>query len=273
MTDERHDELAGGERRIRDAIRSSGEVRADPAFRERLKRQFSDGTISQAAGRREPAAPRGLPRWGWLFVPAAAVVVLLVVLLLPDPAPYWTVYGHGQVEIDGEVYSLDRPQLITRALEDGGEIHVLEASSLDLRLDDRLILALVEGTEATVPAPLSRGSESPLAYEVRHGELRIKTGPEFPGAELRVFTPESLTEIVGTIVSVYKGDGYTCVCVLEGTAMIGIDEADLEAIPEGMLKFMFDDGSEPMIMEISPDHRAGLLEFNEQYAEIFDTPH
>jgi hypothetical protein len=242
---------------------------SDVAFRERLKRQFSDGTIAESGATPEREEARLLSRWTWLLAPVAAAAILLVVMMLPSTAPMWTVYGQGQVEIGGQVLSLDDPQAIARALESGGEVLVLEGSSLDLRLDDRLVLALVEGTEATVPAPPGRGSEVPLVYEVRDGELRIMTGPGFPGAALHVLTAESRTEIVGTVVSVYKGGGYTCVCVLEGAALIGIDETSLEEIPEGMLKFMFDDGSEPFVMEISPDHREGLVEFSERYRDIW----
>lgn len=270
MNDKRSNELAGKERRIGDAIRSTGDIRADAAFRERLKRQFRDGTISGPAVRPDPREARGLPRWAWLLVPAAAAAILVVVMLLPTPAPTWTVYGHGQVEVAGQILSLDDPQLVARSLGTGGDVRVLDGSSLVLRLDDRLILALVEGTEASVPAPPGRGSDAPLVYEVRDGELRVKTGPGFPGSALHVLTAESRTEIVGTIVSVYKGSGYTCVCVLEGTALIGVDEPNLEEVPEGMLKIMFDDGSDPIVMDISPEHRAGLVEFSEQYGDIFE---
>jgi hypothetical protein len=123
-----------------------------------------------------------------------------------------------------------------------------------------------------VPAPPKPDSDGPLITEVRIGELRLKTGPGFPGSRLHVLTAESRTEIVGTIVSVYKGDGYTCVCVLEGTALIGVDETSLDEIPSEMLKIMFDDGSPPIVMDISSQHKEGLLEFREQHQHTFEAP-
>jgi hypothetical protein len=268
MSDERHNDFAEKDQRIREGIRSTGEVRADATFRERLKRDFTSGEISEPVVRPEQHASRRLPRWTWLLVPAAAVV-LIVALILPKPEPTWTVQGEGQVVINGETLSTDSPDLIARALGSGGTVQIPDGSSLHLRLDDRLILALIEGTEATVPAPPKRGSEGPLISEVRIGELRLKTGPGFPGSRLHVLTTDGRTEIVGTIVSVYKGDGYTCVCVLEGTALIGVDETSLEEIPPEMLKIMFDDGSPPIVMDISTEHKEGLLEFSEQHRDTF----
>jgi ferric-dicitrate binding protein FerR (iron transport regulator) len=82
-------------------------------------------------------------------------------------------------------------------------------------------------------------------------------------------TAEVRTEITGTVVSVYKGDGYTCVCVLEGTARVGADEARLEEIPPGMLKIMFSDGSPPIETEIAEQHEADLIEFRERNKDVF----
>jgi ferric-dicitrate binding protein FerR (iron transport regulator) len=148
-----------------------------------------------------------------------------------------------------------------------------KGNSLDLLLDDRLLLALDEGADVTVPVPPEHGAGIPLVSEVHHGELRIKTGPGFPGTELHILTSEGRTEIVGTVVSVYKGEDFTCVCVLEGTASIGADEARLEKIPQGMRKVMFGDGRPPLVTEIEPQHEAGLLEFEDRYRDFFPTWH
>ncbi len=52
--------------------------------------------------------------------------------------------------------------------------------------------------------------------------------------------------------------------------MIGVDQSSLEEIPEGMLKIMFDNESEPIVTEISSEHREGLLEFSEQHRDAFE---
>ena len=66
------------ERKIEEAIRSSGELNADPTFRERLKSEFIDGTIAETALPR----PRRPSQWWWVALPAAATAVLFVVMLL-----------------------------------------------------------------------------------------------------------------------------------------------------------------------------------------------
>lgn len=274
MTDRPHAKLAERERRIGEALRSADDVHADAAFRERLKREFVSGTIAERAPARGKPRSRRSPRGWWVLVPAAAGV-LLFALLLPRPAPTWLVqdvHGQGRVEIDGRTLAADEPSLVARALGSGGRVRIPEGVSLDVRLGDRLILALDEGADMTVPGLPERGRRGLLIGKLHDGELRIKTGPGFPGTELRVLTAEGTTEIVGTVVSVYKGDGYTCVCVLEGTARVGADEARLEEVPQGMLKVMFGHGRPPIVAEISAQHEADLREFNERYHDLFSMP-
>jgi hypothetical protein len=95
------------------------------------------------------------------------------------------------------------------------------------------------------------------------------TGPGFPGTELHIVTTEGRTELVGSIVSIYKGDGYTCVCVLEGTAQVGADEEHLEEISRGMLMIMFGDERPPIVAGIASQHEAELEEFDERYQDAF----
>lgn len=273
MTDERHNSLTEQERRTRAAIRSSGEVRADAAFRERLKREFSSGTIAEPAVPREATPVRSFPRWAWALVPVAAVILLFAIFFPRTSAPVWSVqavHGEGRIEIEGQALATGEPELVARALDAGGLVRLAEEVALDLRLDDRLILALAEGSEVTLPAPLGRGSSGPLVSEVHHGELKIMTGPGFPGTEMHILTAEGRTEITGTIISVYKGDGYTCVCVLQGTALIGADETQLEEVSEGNLMVMFEDGSPPIVADIEAGHVTDLREFGERYKRVFE---
>jgi hypothetical protein len=273
MRDDRSSNLAERERRIQDAMRSSDDVRADPAFRDRLKRGFVEGTISEPAAPVEDRVQRR-SRWWWVLAPAAAAA-LLFALLVPRAEPEWIVEtsaGAGRIEIDGRSVPLSDEALLARAVKPGGRVRLPDDASIDVRLGDVLILALDKGSDVTLPALPDRDSRGPLISEVHDGELRIKTGPGFEGTELHILTAESRTEIVGTVISVYKGDGYTCVCVLQGTARIGADEALLEEIPSGMLKVMFDDGSPPIVAEIAAQHEADLLEFDARYENVFQTP-
>ena len=275
MRDERHNTLTEQERRTRDAIRSSGEVRADAAFRERLKREFRSGTISEPAVPRQESRARSFPRWSWVLIPAAAVILLFAIFFPRTSVPEWSVqavHGEGRIEIEGQVLATDEQDLVSQLLSAGGRVRLPEEVALDLRLDDRLILALAEGSDVTLPVPLEPGSRGPLVSEVHHGELRIMTGPGFPGIEMHILTTEGRTEISGTIISVYKGDSYTCVCVLEGTALIGADENQLEEVAAGNLMVMFEDGSPPVVADIEAGHVMDLLKFGERYRGIFEPP-
>jgi len=274
MSDERNSALTEQERRVRDVIRSTVAVRADAAFRERLKREFSDGTISESAAPQEERPVRSFPRWAWFLVPAAAAAILIFVLLLPrTAAPVWfmqAVHGEGTIEVEGQILATVEPERMAQALVAGGHVLLPADVGLDLRLDNRLVLALDPGSDVTLPPLPESGAQEPLVAEVHYGELRIMTGPGFPGTEMHILTPEGRTEITGTIISVQKGDGYTCVCVLEGTALIGPDETRLEEVRAGLLMVMFGEGSDPIVAEISSDHEAGLLEFEELYKDLFE---
>jgi ferric-dicitrate binding protein FerR (iron transport regulator) len=242
MSDERHNGIGPEEERVRDTLRSVDDVRARAAFRERLKREFVEGTI----GEREPAR-FGLPRWSWLLLPAAAMLVIAFLMVPQGP--------EGWVAVDADA-----------SFESGQTLQVEPGSRMAVRLDRTLLLELDEGADVTLPAD----EGDPLVAEVRAGELRIKTGPDFPGREFHILTPESRTEIVGTMVSVFKGDGLTCVCVLEGTAQIGAGEGDLEPIPAGKRKVMFADGRPSMITDIMAEHAEGLEAFIERHRHAFE---
>ena len=136
MTDERQQSLAEQERRIRESIRSTGDVRADAAFRGRLKREFVGGTITESAERPEKSRGAGWPRWWWIPIPAAAVLLLLA-LLWPwsAPPPTWSVqalHGEGRVELDGATLAPDEPGLVGRPLGSGGRVRTLDEASLVL---------------------------------------------------------------------------------------------------------------------------------------------
>ena len=275
MTDERQHSPDEREQRIREAIRSSGEVRADAAFRERLKREFSSGALSAPDVQDERSPARGFPRWAWVALPAAAVILLFALLLPRTPVPAWSVQavrGEGRIEIDGEAVESSDTDRLEQLLASGGHVLLDQAVSIDLRLNDRLILALDEGSDVTLPAPPDTTVTNTLIADVHGGEMHVMTGPGFPGTAMHILTSDGRTEITGTNISVYKGDGYTCVCVLEGTALIGPDEQRLEEIGEGLLMLMFDGGGDPMVLDISSDHEAGLLEFEDRYRGAFEQP-
>jgi ferric-dicitrate binding protein FerR (iron transport regulator) len=273
MKDERYDKLTEQERSVRSAIRSAGQVRADAAFRERLKREFVSGTIAKPAADSRSSRSRSFMPLAWILLPAAAALVLLAIFLPRSAVPAWSVqavHGEGVIEIDGQVLATGEPERLAEALAAGGHVRLPDEVGLDVRLGDRLILALNAGSEVTLPALNESDEPGTLIADVHHGEMNIMTGPGFPGTAMHILTSEGRTEITGTIVSVYKADGYTCVCVLEGTAHVGPDESRLEAVSAGHLMVMLEGGVEPIIEKIAPTHEAGLLEFQERNKNAFE---
>ena len=257
------------ERRVQEAIRTAPLVRADEGYRQRLKWQFVTGEFpSELKGNGRPSAGRWR-RWGWTLLPAA-VMLLLVAISLPGPDPSWKVLdalGQGRIVVDeGTILARD-PKLPGRSIAAGARVAIADGIILDLVVDDTLLFELADGTDMDLPRRAGRGFGRPLLVELRAGELRLKTGPGFSGKRLHILTADARTEVVGTTVSVYKESELTCVCVLDGEALIGEDEDRLQRIPSGMRKVMFADGRPSMVTEIEPHHKEGLQGFLDRHGD------
>jgi ferric-dicitrate binding protein FerR (iron transport regulator) len=263
------------ERNVTDAMRSAGPVRPNPEFRERLKREFVSGAIAEGRAGAAIGEVRAswLSYWPWIAAPAAAVAGLLLVVIGLRPAGDWSVVGvtgSGQLRIDEQVLSAARDSDLPSAFGFGSRLSLDDSVALALKLDERVLLELDEGADVLLPEDPGARTDGLLVAEVRSGELRVKTGPSFPGHRLEIRTVDGLAAIDGTMVSVFRGNDLTCVCVLEGTARIGVDDANLELVPPGMRKVMFTDGRPSMVTEIEPHHAEGLQGFVERYRDVFD---
>ena len=261
--------------RVRKAIRKLGSVRADPAFRSRLREEFVTGAIAEGV---EPAGRRSrfARLRGWLLVPVAAAATIAIWLLVITARPAWEfshVTGTGTVAVS--VQDRSEVQVLTRdtarlagLIRPEAHIRLGEQNTLDLVAGDVLLFQLDEEAAFTLPANPQKGEV--MVSRLEAGELRIKTGPGFPDQRLSVWTTEGRTELSGTVVSVFKGGDFTCVCVLEGTARIGKSEAALEDVPPGMRKVMFADERPSKVVAIEPHHLEGLTEFVEATRNVFD---
>ncbi|GJM44368.1 MAG: hypothetical protein DHS20C21_12100 [Gemmatimonadota bacterium] len=243
------------EQRAAEAVRGLEPVRPDPAFRKRLGQAFASGSIAAPA----PATVIPLRRSRRsMWIAAAAAVLIFAFFLRPDRVPptYLVMGGHavGTAVVDGKTVPL--ADLRETGVPGGTRITVLDGA-LELRWDD-LLAARVHPGQVTVPDPRQPGA---MVWDLAQGEVLVQTGPGFPGRRLRVRTPEGIAEVVGTSFAVYRDDGATCVCVLEGQASVGVNAADLESIPPGRRKVMHADGSPSEILDIMPAHRDGLMEF------------
>jgi ferric-dicitrate binding protein FerR (iron transport regulator) len=134
-------------------------------------------------------------------------------------------------------------------------------------VDGVVLYEVAGGTRMTIPRSPGRWFNSAVECTLEVGELRIRTGPRFPGRTLRVHTPEGVAVITGTLVSVQCSDNGTCVCVAEGIAHVGVSETSLEAVAPGYRKVMLRDGT-VKIIPIEPTHRAHLVEFDSRLGRI-----
>jgi len=258
--------------RVQQAIRDVGPVHADPAFRSRLRQQFVTGVIAErTAGRRGLFGGLG----GWILAATAAAAAATIWLLVFTARPAWelrNVTGTGTIAIaiqgkaEQEVGARDAARL-ARLIRPGVHIRLPEHSTLDLIAGDVLLFQLDAQAAITVPGEPQKGQA--MVSRLEAGELRVKTGPGFKGRRLSVLTAEGRTELSGTVVSVFKGTDFTCVCVLEGTARIGKSEATLEDVPSGMRKVMFADERPSMVVAAEPHHVQGLAEFLEATRGVF----
>jgi hypothetical protein len=240
-------------------------VEADADFRARLKSEFTEGRMAAE----QPEVPEsaggksGFAWWRWL-VPAAAAAVLVIVAVNQNRGPALRVaraMGLGEVLSGGERIALSDTEKLNDAIAAAGMLETPAGGTLDLLADDVVLLEVTAATRMTIPRTPGRWFGRAAACSLFAGEMRIKTGRNFQGAELAVFTPEGKVEITGTLLSIQRDEGGTCVCVLEGVARVGMDENDMESVEPGFRKVMFADGTAEII-PVKPMHRDGVLEFD-----------
>jgi hypothetical protein len=271
---ERNDmNLTPEEQRLQAAVRGLAEVRADQAFRDDLRERFITGDID---GGRAPENVVPLDRGGnrrrlWAAaIPVLAAILAFVFLTAGEPA--WelkSVTGTGTLRIDGQTAAADDFDRIAELVGPGARIEIPGTAELELILGKVMVFGIIRDSDVTLPAE-APGDPTPFTTTVAHGELLVKTGPAFGGERLLILTSEGRIELTGTTVAVNKGDGFTCVCVLEGTARIGKDTADLEEVSAGYRKVMFADGSPSIIVDIEPGHEKDLNDFEARNRDAFE---
>jgi len=249
--------------RAREALQGLPRVRADAAYRERLKRDFVTGRIGE-----RPALRLGVPwhrRAVWRIAPAAAAL-LAVVVWLGDRGPGWTVMGvagEGIAAVDGTPVPLSSPDELARRLRPGARLEVPDGAEVELATAAGLVVQVTAGTEFTMPAPPGRWLRRRATGAVRRGEIRITTGPAFSGARLEVTTPEASVEVTGTTLAVICEPVGTCVCVFEGVVKMGPRGGSMELVPNGRRRFVFNDGRPPESEAIRPTENIKLGMFRD----------
>lgn len=265
MSDRDQFEPTAEEKRVSELIRSLPRAESDTGFRERLRADFAAGRLGDSVVAVPPEARRGR---GWIrvLIPAAFAVILAAVVMLNagPPLELSSVTGDGTVTIDGRTFPSSDFEGIAGAIYPGASVTMSEGVDVDLVYPETVAYQLSSAT-ATIPEAPGRWYGRKVAAGVEMGELLMMTGPDFKGVRLDVSTPEGQIVITGTLVSVFRNGEITCVCVHEGVASVGINDADMQDIPPGKRKVMFADGSPPEVTDIAPPHMEHLVEFQARY--------
>lgn len=267
--------LSPSAERARAAMHAAPPELPDPAFRERLKRDFVSGAIQVTKGRKRitvhlPLPRRRPPMIAWAAASLAAAAALVFVLGTMNRGPSWWVTaarGEGTVRIEGQTVALSDRDTMRRLLVPGAEVEVSENAELDLCMNGVLALQLTPGTRMTLPPPPGRWFGRQTELYARDGELRVTTGPQFKGTRLAIMSPVAAVEVTGTTLAVIIEETGTCVCVYEGKAMVGRLQsgagADMRPVPGGSRRFVYKDERPPESREIRADEKVKLAEFRE----------
>jgi len=267
MTDDRN--KRPDEERVAGLVRGLADAGADASFRDRLRTAFVAGDLGEVA-EPEPARPRRerqtWMRWLAPALAAAALVLMIGVLNQGPSVEVLATAGTGSVTVDGRAIELSDTETLTRALRAGSRLEVSPDATLDLVKKNVSMYEIVGGTQMTLPGSPGRWFNKAVDCSLFVGEMRLKTGVNFPGSTLRVYTPDGMVVVTGSLLSVQVDAGGTCVCVLEGLVEVGVDESDLEAVTPGNRKIMLKDGTKEII-PVKPMHRDGVLDFDNRLGD------
>ena len=269
MNGERPDLVTPEAARAREALRALAPPRPDPAFRERLKRDFVAGRIGE---RRTLVLPiPGQRRLAWrLALAPAALALLAVAAWMANRGPGWSVMttrGEGSAIVDGAPVPLASREQLGRRLRPGARLTVPAGAEVELASLSGLVVQVTAGTEFTLPATPGRWLQRRVTGAVRHGEVRVTTGHAFAGALLRLDTPEAAVEVTGTTLAVICEPAGTCVCVYDGVVRVGPGGTGMVSVPNGRRRFVFNDGRPPESAEIRPMENTKLAMFRDSRRE------
>jgi hypothetical protein len=246
------------EERVKEVVRTLPHPQADPAFRNRLRREFSTGRFEQHV---RPAEPKSAGWFAWPWAMAATAVALVIGFGFLNRGPDWQVMsasGTGTVTVNGKTVSASDRAALADALRRGGQVSVPAGNELTVVSEGTLLVQAAPGTDMHLPTPPGRWIGKNMHAAVTKGEARLLTGPRFPGRAMDIGTPAGNTVITGTLVSVVTDAAFTCVCVSEGTASVGKTATSMEFVPTGMRKVMFSDKRPAALLPIEPAHAEGL---------------
>lgn len=253
MTTREPEHLTPEEARARAVVRGLEQPHADAAFRARLKRDFVTGSIGARRVLELPVAWHRRLAWRLALAPVAAA--LAVVVALANRGPGWTVRstsGEGIAIVDQFPVPLGHAEDLQLHLHPGARLIVPDGGQVEIAAAGNIVFQVAPGTELTLPASPSRWFGRRVTAAVRHGVIRVTTGPGFHGARLHVDTPEASVDVTGTTLAVICEPAGTCVCVFDGVVQVGARDAAPEPVSSGHRRFVFNDGRPPEMAGIRP---------------------
>ncbi len=219
---------------------------ADPAFKRGLRDAFLEGALPPVL----PSPPRSARSMSWRFrligaaLATAAGLLLWTTLVRPTPSP-WRVQPAGfvaaEVTVDAQSLAGLSAQEVGRRLV--GARH-LATGNAPLRVEWGRVLLLELGPNSAVELSGLELSRTDLALASERGSLRLATGPDFPGRQLELRTPDVEVAVVGTVFGIDIEAYGTCVCCAEGEVLTRSlhDRAVSGTVGGEAMGFVFSDG-------------------------------
>ncbi|MDM7914293.1 MAG: FecR domain-containing protein [Candidatus Eisenbacteria bacterium] len=146
-----------------------------------------------------------------------------------------------------------------KLLTGGARVDLADSVLVTIASAENVYLQILPGTQMDIPPAPGRWFGRDVHASIATGEVRITTGPRFPGARLTVETPEVAVVVSGTTVAVIRPPFGTCVCVLEGTVEVSVlGSGSSERVPAGRRFTFHTDGNEIDRGEMLPEERVRL---------------
>lgn len=212
---------------LRELLSRMPEGQPSPEFLTALRREFREGTIRPARVRL-PFWRR--PRFRWIATAAAAAAAVWLVLIA-NQGPGWQMVrasGTGTLFVQGQPIALTEVAQKMTMLRPGAEVRLDgdESAMLDLFYPGLFTMQVTPGASLTLPEAPGRWFGRTSSFRVDMGEVRVVTGPRFPGSTLRIDAPGTEVHVVGTTFAVMVSHETTSVCVLEGEASMKMPASD-----------------------------------------------
>ena len=243
------------------AVRALPRVKANVAFRNRLRQEFVSGRLEAPADAPGDQLRRRRMVWAWAGMALVAAVLAWVLLVPTTPAPVWQLadlLATGPLTINGRTVQLEEIDAARLDLAPGTRVGRPDSTMVSLVAGDLLTIQFTPFSEVVLPHTAERWFGRQIRAEVTAGEIHFTTGPGFEGERLLVDTHVARVEVLGSTIAVIHSEDATCVCVYEGTVRIGPLGGELDLVPPGMRKIEYEDNRPPVLEEITGMERMKL---------------